>query len=50
VQLDEMGLLAGGELVRLAAQLAAGSGDGHAFAGAHPQQVDLGTPRTWPGR
>jgi hypothetical protein len=31
----------GGELGRLAAQFAAGAGDGHAFAGAHPQQVDL---------
>jgi hypothetical protein len=41
VHAGELGLLAGGELGLLAAQLAFGAGDGHAFAGAEPEQVDF---------
>jgi len=41
VQLDQVGLLTDGQLGWLPAQLPAGSGHGHPFTGAHPQQVDL---------
>jgi hypothetical protein len=36
-----LALLLGGELGLAAPEPAFGSGDGHAFAGAHPQQVDF---------
>src|SRR5438876_6234343 len=38
---SQLALLPGGQLGLLAAQLAFGTGDGHALAGPHPQQVDL---------
>jgi hypothetical protein len=41
VLLDEVGLLTGGECRLLAAELALGTGDGHALASLHPQQIDL---------
>jgi hypothetical protein len=37
----QLALLPAGQLGLLAAQFAFGAGDGHAFAGAHPQQAGL---------
>lgn len=41
MQLYQVGLLADGELGLFAAKLALRSGDGHAFPGTQPEQVDL---------
>jgi hypothetical protein len=45
VHTPEFGLLFRRELGLLAAELALGVGDGHAFAGTHPQKVHLETLR-----
>jgi hypothetical protein len=41
VQLHQVRLAGGRQLGRLALQLSLGPRDSHAFAGAHPEQVDL---------